>query len=603
MVRSLVAYSNAEVQGLPPNVQVRLTWDTDAQVTVARRDPDLSRAVRGCEPVTVTAGSPVDIFDYEAPLNEYVVYEAVDENGLSAISDGTRNDGYYGYVNDVGWSGDGLGAVWLKHLTIPQLSMQVDLSNADSPQFAQTRSVQAVLNRRDPIVLSDTKRKYPTSTLDIRTWSLEEATRLRRLLADNTVLLLQVPVGERWGISNWYLAIGDVTEERLWQEWAPYQGRVFHLPVEIVGRPSGGVLFPSCCYWSRQEGQASYAAFDTQSDVPDGFNTYRTYAQLASCDVNAVAPPDPPDNPPQEGADNPSTADPQFVTLASTSRTTSDGTYGTIASTITYGGYGFFTDQGNNPVQSGAPIPQVAVSKVVTLTAGNRYKVSAQLQTFRVDQGGTLTAQLRLTPGSSATPASGTLLATSTPTRTYTAGERVNYLPNDASTGSDAVFTAPSTGQYVLAWVLTGQGITSISTATDVASTSNMYMSVNVSQATVSTTGSGADNVTMSLTASLSAGTVYTVTGTQYFQNAANAVTYLTRYVYGAATGTSPGLGVPAQSVASIGSTPVALTSAGQFQATSTGTWTIVTVVSSNGNVDDATSTDRAATLAIGAYV
>lgn len=595
MARTLVASTTTEVAGTPPNVGLVLTWDTDAKVTVSRRDPDLARGVRGCEPVTVTAGVPVTLADYEAPLSTDVVYEAVDEAGKYAVSGTARNTATLGYPNNVGWEGSPRGAVWLKHLTIPALSMPVDLSNADSPGFKQTRTVLEPLNRRDPIVLADTKRKYPTTTLDVRTWSLEEATSLRRLLADSSVLLLQVPAGERWGLGNVYVAVADVTEERLWQEWAPFEGRVFHLPVEVVERPSGGTLFPACCYWSKQDGQASYLAFDTQ---------YGNYAKLGACDVNAVAPPDPPDNAPLVGDDNTEPPAPVYTVIATATRTTSDGTYGNLATTRTYGTDGRvgFASGGNSATYNRTPLPLLVVTKTVTLVAGDRYTIYGEAFNYGTspDGGGTVGMQTRVTPGASASVTSGTQLWY----REKTVDSGQDFRMDASLSNTDAQFIPDTSGVYTFAFVMVGT-IPSVSTSGVYGdTTTSSSMAIEVEHAQTTTTGSPANAVTLSLSASLTSGATYYVSGTQYLKNAAQPVTFTARYVYGTATGTSPGLGVTTAGAAtSIGSTPVALNSSGSFQATSTGTWTVVTVVSSSGNVDDATdASGRAAVLSIGTY-
>ncbi len=254
-----------------------------SDLRVERVDAAGACVVRGADPVS-NKTSVFSVFDYECPFGVPVRYVVTDLGTGQRVTSSTVTLSPTGfYPNNVGFTTT-RGAVWLKHLSDTALSMPIDLANAESPQFKQTRSVVDVLNRRTPIVVADARRKNLTSTLDIRTWSLEEAARVREILADNSVLLLDVPAGERWGITHWYIAVGDVTEERLWQEWAPFEGRVFHLPVEIVDRPTGGVVYPACCYASEQRGKGSY--YDLNAAHP-------TYAQLTSCYVPPPPDPDP----------------------------------------------------------------------------------------------------------------------------------------------------------------------------------------------------------------------------------------------------------------------------------------------------------------------
>lgn len=257
----------------PPWNQITLSWDGPEPVTILRRDPDRSRPVRGAEPVN-NGGLFLIVNDYEAPFGVPVVYEAVgSESRSTAVSASVTLNPENWYPNDQGFFTN-RGAVWLRHLTKVGLSMPIDLFNAESPVFKQTRSVLDVLDRRTPIVIADGRRKQLTSTLDIRVWSLEEGDRLKALLEDNSVLLLTVPAAERWGITQWYVTVGDVTEERLWQEWAPFEGRVFHLPVEIVERPSGGRVYSTCTYWSEQQRHASYLELA---------ESYPSYAEMSIC--------------------------------------------------------------------------------------------------------------------------------------------------------------------------------------------------------------------------------------------------------------------------------------------------------------------------------
>lgn len=265
----------------PPRVLLSLAWDIDdTDVTITRRDPDGPRPVRGAEPLHLPAGSTTWTgYDYEAPFGPSVVYEARGADGTTVTGGPvTCTPGYY--PNNQGWTGTH-GAVWLRHLTNPALSMPIDLANAESPAYGQTQTTVAVLNRASPIVLTDTRRKNPTTTLDVRVWSQAEADALRELLSDNSVLLLGVPASQKWGLAHSWIAVGEVTEERLIQEWAGFEPRVFHLPVQIVDRPVGGALYPSCCYWWVDRRAVTYLQVAEQ---------YATYAELAACTAPTPTP-------------------------------------------------------------------------------------------------------------------------------------------------------------------------------------------------------------------------------------------------------------------------------------------------------------------------
>lgn len=576
----------AQPAGTPPRVALSWTWDTATTVGVQRLDPDAGRPVRGAETVTYLS-SPAggSASDYECPFGVPVRYQITGADGSFIVSDEVTLDPTAWYPNDLEWSTQ-RGAVWLAHLSIPQLSMAIDLANADSPAFKQTRTVVDVLDRRSPIVLSDTKRKNATTTLDVRTWSLEEAAALRELLADNSVLLLTVPARERWGITQLYLTVGDVTEERLWQEWAPFEGRVFHLPCEVVDRPSGGVIFPACCYWSMQRGQDTYVQFD---------QLYGNYAKLAACDVNAVAPPDPVDPGDDGGNDGGDTGDDgtqTYTELARVDETDSDGTYG--SSSTTYGDRAYYTSDSTSAAYTNTAMPVRVITISSVVNAGDVFEFFGQCNPVKADSAGSIALTARVTPGPSATATSGTLVG-SGPSYNFSGGDYGNL--STSAGGAYPAWTCPASGTYTFALVLAGSAPT-ISTGpgyTQIQTTLVVYRR----PATVTVVG--ADDVTMSLQATVVGGTDYLVTAEQWFDNAAEAYQVATRYQYGTQTGPSIGL---ALNTATLDSTtePYRVGVTGFFRAASSGVVTLEMVVSSDGTVDDATSTDQPRFLAIGDF-
>lgn len=576
----------ADPGGTPPRVGLSWTWDQATTLSVARLDPDASRPVRGVESVTYL-GSPAggSAYDYECPFGIPVRYQITGADGTFLVSDPVTLDPTAWYPNDLEWSTE-RGAVWLRHLTIPQLSMPIDLANADSPAFKQTRTVVDVINRRSPLVLSDTKRKNATTTLDVRTWSLAEADRLRELLADNSVVLLTVPAREHWGITQLYLTVGDLTEERLWQEWAPFEGRVFHLPCEVVDRPPGGTIFPACCYWSMQRGQVSYVQFD---------QLYSNYAKLAACDVNAVAPSDPSDpgdDGGDDGGDGGDDGTQVYTELARLDETDNDGMYG--SSTTTYGDRAYYNSDSTSQAYSNTPMPVRVITLSSTLTAGDVFEFYGQCNPVKADSGGSISLTVRVTPGPSASTTSGTLVGP-TPSYNFSGGDYGNL--GTSSGGAYPSWTCPASGTYTFALVLAGS-VASISTGPGY---SQVQTTLVVYRRPAITTVVGANDVTMSLQATVVGGTEYLVNAEQWFDDAAQTYQVAARYQYGTQTGPSIGQAI---NVATLdpATDPFRVGITGFFRASTSGVVTLVLVVSSEGTVTDATSSDQPRFLAIGDF-
>ncbi len=489
----------------PPRVRLDVTADADAAVRIVRIDPRSATPVRGTdEPYALVAGQTVTLYDYEVPFGMPVRYLATDAEGKSTASTKVTVNPVNFYPNDVGFTTT-RGAVWLRHLTIPKLSMPVDLSNAESPTFKQARSVVDVLNRRSPIVVSDARRKRLTTTLDIRTWSLEESAQLREMLSDNSVLLLDVPDGERWGITHWYIAVGDVTEERLWQEWAPFEGRVFHLPVEMVDRPTGGTVYPECCYWSEQRNKATY--FDLNEAHP-------TYAQMTVCAV--------------PGGGGVVTDPRTWQQLAYYAESDKAGTYGTTSTQTTPGGWNVINMNNRSDTYNHVALPfQAVASPAFAMTAGAKYKIVGSAGYLRADTAGSFGFEYRVTPGTSATTSSGTVVGYGS-TKTCGAGDLIRKDTDAADPAHDAqgyfMFDGAINGAAVISYNYTGT-VTSISTATDFNAQSGAQINIfeRVDQTTTTTTA--ATVITLRTTVNLVAGAQYRVRGYQLIQASNTPIT------------------------------------------------------------------------------
>lgn len=232
-------------EATPPRVDLTVTWTGAVNVAVHRNDPDgVARPVRDADPVTLTDGVWTGS-DYESWFDVEHTWQVFGDDSTRATSTPGR------LTPEL---------PWLRHTAIPSRSVPVDLVSQAAPTTTLARSVLAPIGRHTPIVISDGTRRAPSTSYGVRTWSLEEGAALTALLADGAVLLLDVPVGWRWGVTHEYLAIGDVTQTRLWEEWAPFEGRMWELPADLVDRPTGS-LVTGRTYLTAATGYTSYAAW------------------------------------------------------------------------------------------------------------------------------------------------------------------------------------------------------------------------------------------------------------------------------------------------------------------------------------------------------
>lgn len=474
MATVLVSARNFEE---PPRVDLQVLLDESDYFSITRRDPDRARTVRGAELLSCEAGGVVAISDYESPFATPVVYQVISSsNVVLAQSPSVRLDPP---IIDYAVAGTTqLTAVWLRHLTIPRRSMPIDLTNVETPTLAQTRTVESVIGRPDPIVLTDGRRKSPTSTIDIRTWTLDERDRLLRLLGDNSTLLLTVPAEVGWGVTSCYVTVGDVSEERLWQEWAPFAGRVFHLPVEYGDAPVGGRMDLGCTYRSVAEQAVCYVDFD---------GLFGSYALLGSCGGGVTPDPDAPD--------------PTLVDDATA--TNNLGQFGSIATTST-------AETKTSPTHSGQfslthqSYPFVLVSATATFFAAHTYQFVGSVLYVSPDGGGTITQTLRAVPGDEPDTSGGYVIDVQT--RTVANGDYVNIYYGGS--GAWPTWSPPDDGEYTITAYLTGTG--TFSTGSPGYSPYTLTFDVYTPGSTTSTVTPGAA-ITHRSYPTLTAGTTYRI--------------------------------------------------------------------------------------------
>jgi hypothetical protein len=235
--------ATAEPSATPPRVKLDIVWTAASSASVTRVDPDgQERAVRLGDPAILTAGAAT-IYDYESWFGASTVYKATVTGTTVSSSAVSLN------VDDV----------WLRHPGLPTLSLPVELSGDGEPQYALARSKLEPMGRTFPIVVTDGVRKAKSTSLGLRTYDLTERQDLLDLLADGSVLLLDVPPAKGWRFTHQYMALADAVAAPIspsnphtpWDEWT--------IPYDVVDRPASGPSAP-WDYAAVLTGYATYAA-------------------------------------------------------------------------------------------------------------------------------------------------------------------------------------------------------------------------------------------------------------------------------------------------------------------------------------------------------
>jgi hypothetical protein len=216
-------------------VTVAVTCTGMTSGSVMRVVADGSRAVRGASNKAGAGG--LAVADYEAPQNTPLTYYATVTDGVSTKATGVvtaaavvdrGGDAMFGMVNP-------LAVVIVHVIGLPDLAT------------GAPREVVRVINRADPIVVSDV-RSYPTGTLMLATVSDAERFAVGGLLSSGAVLAFS-PHFPTYGFDDvWYLSIGDVTERRA-SEVATDQTREWDLAFQRVAPPAADFIGPAFTTW------------------------------------------------------------------------------------------------------------------------------------------------------------------------------------------------------------------------------------------------------------------------------------------------------------------------------------------------------------------
>ncbi len=170
-------------------------------------------------------------YDYECPYGDEVTYQVVIFDGSTTVASATSSGVTLSETSP-----------WLIHPGDTDLSVELTgLREIGERKRPITQTVQRVIGRSDPVVISDS-RSGVESSLKLGTATLAEAAAVASLTADGTPLLLNIPPSLLWGVTYEWIAVGELSETRVVPQVGARPNRLFTMPYTVVGRPEGDLL-------------------------------------------------------------------------------------------------------------------------------------------------------------------------------------------------------------------------------------------------------------------------------------------------------------------------------------------------------------------------
>lgn len=217
--------ATVDLANSPPRIALSVSGFTgDSTVTIVRVDASGNQyPVRTGNPATLASGTWVG-YDYEAAFGQPVTYLATGGNtATTALSSVVTLN---------------VTTPWLIHPGIPALSQPLDCAPLGDRTRATNQGVFTPLGRADAVTISDGVRRSPTYNLTVYTHSLDEEAGLLDLLADSSVLLLQMAYPNIARTLYEWVAIGDVGESSV-NGWFGGPDVAWTLPCTVSAAPTG----------------------------------------------------------------------------------------------------------------------------------------------------------------------------------------------------------------------------------------------------------------------------------------------------------------------------------------------------------------------------
>lgn len=221
--------ATVDASNVPPRVRLDVA-DTGspafASVTVTRMNPDgttVSVRTTDGNPLPMSGGTAL-VYDVEPPYGQPVTYSTLETpaNVTTPVTVPATD-------------------VWLTHPGVPALSMPITLrpGSLDDEIHGVQQGVFYPMGRKTPIVVTSGARRDPSTQLVVSTETSSERAALRALVADASVLYLNVSPSLGLDFDTCYIAINDVKVSRR-VSMAGEVGRDVTLPFVTVARPAGG---------------------------------------------------------------------------------------------------------------------------------------------------------------------------------------------------------------------------------------------------------------------------------------------------------------------------------------------------------------------------
>lgn len=215
----------AEPLNVPPRYLIEVTGATGDDAVVERfTDSTGWQPVRGANPADLTAGAWTG-YDYEAPYSEACTYKVNDDAGETTFDADSLRD-------------EGVSQPWLIHPGTPELSRPLTGLGLSEETQSSSQAVHRVLEREDPVVISDGVRQLPAFALTVKTRTTADENDLKALLADAGVLLLQIVFPWTEVADYYWVAIGDLTRARRTRNYG-YPYKRWTLPCTVTAPPTG----------------------------------------------------------------------------------------------------------------------------------------------------------------------------------------------------------------------------------------------------------------------------------------------------------------------------------------------------------------------------
>ena len=250
--------ATVDTANTPPRVRLDVA-DTGspafATVNVTRLDPDgVTRPVRTADgnPLPMSSGAGL-VYDYEVPYGQAVTYSTLETPGNVTTPVTVP-----------------ITQPWLIHPGVPSRSMQVTFrpGTLQDETLTVRQGVFWPMGRTTPIIVGDGARHRSQSQLVLTTQSSSELAAIRALLADASVLLLNLPPSVGADYQTRYIAVSDVKISR-WTDTSINSYRDVTLPFVTVDRPAGGT--------QSQRTLADLLVYPTLAAVQ---NAYATFADV-----------------------------------------------------------------------------------------------------------------------------------------------------------------------------------------------------------------------------------------------------------------------------------------------------------------------------------